>query len=1301
MPPRKRMPGWLAGVGLAAALLLAGAVAQTPAGSTTAAKASPAPPLELSSEERDWLRKHPILTVGTTTDGWPPYEVQANGRVGGLSYDYLQVMAARLGVGLRPRFYRDWPSLLDAACRGEVDVVMSVSITAMRTRCFSFTRPYQTVHPALVGRHLDAERLQSAPAGLRIAIEDGHLLSKTLSDAYPTWQALIVPDLRHALAAVASGRADAYIGDPHVVARLLRAEPHPTLEVIGPARLPANTLHFATPNDRGELAAALDRALAGITPQARARLQAPWLEPGMEWAAASPLISEEDRRWLATLPVLRVAFDPTWAPLTLRGEDGRMSGMLGDYLQRMQDELGLQLTVVPAQNWAQARALVEAGKADIAPAVGRAGYGAQWHLTGALVTFPSVIVKRHDTDTVADLGDLSGKRIAVSDPDLGRRLKQRLPGTTQITVISEASGLRMVMQRRADAYVGNLASVDNSMRDHRYDGLQVAAPAGITDRVGLAVRDPYARLVPLLDRVVASMGQDTRQQIRKRWLKVDYDYGFARPVVLWSSAAALVIISLLVAAYLRLRAEIARRREVDMRLREISRNLPAVVFKLRRSRAGEYSFTYVAGNPMPLFGLDSPQILDEARALLRRVVVSDRAGLLASLKTSAEQLSPLLHDFHAHGAEGLRWISLNGVPRQVEDGAIHWSGYWVDSTWLHEQNEALEQARAAAVAAATAKSNFLAVMSHEIRTPMAGLSGLLELLGRTSLDPAQRQLLATSVESAAALRQILDDVLDFSKAEAGEMRLEAIEVDLRHVAGATLEIFAPQARKKGLSLRLSLAPGLASVHVGDPFRLRQVLLNLLGNAVKFTHVGEVALAIDVDEPVPPPAGSLQQIRLSVTDTGVGIPASQQETLFRPFVQSDATTTRRYGGTGLGLSICRQLVELMAGTLTLESEVGRGSRLTVTIALPVRQSENSDPHLARRRIQVDIADPALAGSVRSLLERWGVQTTTCDTPTPDAWIGDHLPAQGGGQDAPRAVPSIVLRPQAQTVPPPLHHVATDPLLPNALQRSLHALLQENAATPAARVESSAAALARQLPPILVVEDHPTNQLLIGLQLGELGYRYVIAEDGEAALAMLDRMTPSLVLTDISMPNMDGHTLARRIRARETAGGARLPIIAMTANVLDQGHLTTGTADIDVQIHKPVDLGQLARTLEKWITEPTPAALSPPAQGLRLRMGAHLQPLLRTFLDSTGEDVMAIQAALARHDGLEVSRRVHRVAGALGYFGYTELAVAGRDLSGALEDSSLDLQRAACDDFLLALHAVCTELASLREDEPTAH
>lgn len=1228
--------------------------------------------------ERAWLQRQPTLVVATVARGWAPYESLSGGQPEGLSPDYLRAIAKRLGVTLETRVYDDWPVLIDAACRGEVDVVMSMAITASRTRCLSFTRPYQSVRSALVGRRDAAPRLLAAPSNLRIAVETGHALDESLPDLYPDARIVHVPDLEGALAALDAGRADAYIGNPYVVGLALQRTPHPSLGILGPARLPPITLHFGTPHDRAPLASAIDRALAALPQAERAAIDQRWLDARLDWAGEPPLLAVQEQQWLRDLPVLRVAYDPAWTPLTVRGADGAMSGIIGDYLQRMQDQLGLRLQAVPARDWREARALIAAGKADIAPASDDAGYGPAWRLTRPLVSFPCVIVTRRDSDTIAGLDDLAGGRIAVSDPDVAQRLARTRADLIQVDVASDGEGLRQVANGAADAYVGNLAAVDNHLREDAFRDLHVAAPAGFSDHIGLAVRAPYARLVPLLDRVTADMGEDARQDIRRRWLKVDYDYGIARPVVWWSSALALGIIGLLVAAYLRLRAEIARRREADERLREISRNLPAVVFKLRRSRDGDYRFTYVTGNPRPLFGLEAAQILADASTVFARIRAEDQALLHEAFETSARTLAPVACDFHAAGAEGTRWISLNAVPRRVDADAVHWSGYWDDSTALHAQNDALERARAEAVDAAAAKAHFLAVMSHEIRTPMAGLAGLLELLGRTPLAPTQRQLLSTSIESAASLRQILDDVLDFSKADAGQMQLETIDMDLREMASAVVEVTLPQARAKGLALQLSIDPMLATVHAGDPYRLRQVLLNLLGNAVKFTTAGHVALSLATEAGAPAGEGDLQQVRIEIRDTGVGIAPAQQALLFRPFVQADPTMTRRHGGTGLGLSISRQLVDLMGGDLQLHSTPGAGTQLAISLSLPVRRASGDDAELAGLRVRVDLAEPVLREAVNGLLRGWGVARVH-DEADAQAWIID-APASPA-----RADRSIVLLPHADE-PPGSLQLDNDPVLPTHLRRALLAILQ-----PSAGDAPHLPAPRRRLAPILVVDDHPTNQMLIGLQLDELGYPHVIVGDGQAALDSLAAQRPSLVLTDISMPVMDGHALARRIREQE-AGEARLPIIAMTANVLDE----SSSADLDAHLHKPVELAQLSAVLAHWLPhDDAPASGGhPAAHPLRERHGEHLGLLLDTFLETTAQDRLAVDAAMARDDALDAARHIHRISGALGYLGYAPLAVAGRDLSHALERASLASHRDACAHFLQQLEDVCEALAQLR-------
>ena len=1238
----------------------------------------------LSPQETHWLHDHGTVVVGSFQGGWPPFETNQNNEVGGLSNDYLNWVAQRLGVRLVTRSYPDWPALLEATCRGEVDVVMNVSITSRRTRCLAFTRPYLSTSVVIVGKTGDPRLRGRPPEDLRIAVERGHATGDLLAEWSPGAHQVVMNSTDTALDAVARGEADVYYGNPYAVSYTLKRRPRPGLEIIGPARLPSSSLHFATPNTESELASVIDKTLQQMDPATRQQINERWLDPSLAWASGGELaLSDQERAWLRKLPVLRVAFDPTWAPLTQLGADGRMSGILGEYLQKMESQLGITIEPVKAANWSEARALIQSGNADIAPFVDESGYGDHWHPTKPLVSFPCVIVTRRNGPVIAGIQDLGELRVAVSDPDLGHRLRGNVPNAGQLQVNNDAEGLAAVEQGRADAYIGNLATVDSSLRETSSLNLRVAAPAGFNDRVGLAVRTPYAPLVPLLDRVAAGISEDEKQAIRKRWLEVDYDYGIARPLVLWGSLAAIAVMAVLVGAYVKLRREVRRREEADSRLHEISRNLPAVVFKLRRDREGAFSFTYVTGNPQPLFALDSQQILEDPEQLFQRVNADDHEALVAAFEQSASDMQPIERDFRSQGSQGWRWTSLRAVPRKVADGIVHWSGYWVDATHNHEQNEALAKAKEAAEAAATAKSNFLAVMSHEIRTPMAGLAGLLELLDRTPLDAEQRQLVATSTDSAASLRQILDDVLDFSKAEAGEMRLEAIDVDLRQVVCGVIEVLVGQARAKGLELRCQLHPELAALYIGDPFRLRQVLLNLVGNAIKFTHRGHVEIDVCATEQ---PEGPL--VRLRVTDTGVGIPQEQQEHLFRPFVQADATTTRRYGGTGLGLSICHQLVELMHGSLSLQSIVGMGTRLEASIPLPVRKRTTMDPDLVGRIASLEIEDARLMQMARQILLSLGLVDqaplgTAADLRiTDDAALAQH-PSDillrrhneaGEGSSAARVVHS-------------------DPLLYTTLHTALRLAVGSDVRTPEVMAPMLLTSeQARPQPPILVVEDHPTNRMLIAKQLDRLGYRYVLTTNGLEALAQLDELQPALVLTDVSMPHMDGYTLARHIREREIGTDRRLPIIAMTANVLADDMTRSYDSGMDAHVHKPVSLVDLGRLLQCWLPPATErrAVIDPE---LVRRFGADLPDLIRSFLETTAEDLRQLRSAMDAGDTHETASRIHRIAGALGHFNYQQLTVEARLLIEQIERDGLQAHRNLCEAFFSQVEAACEGLRSL--------
>jgi len=280
----------------------------------------------------------------------------------------------------------------------------------------------------------------------------------------------------------------------------------------------------------------------------------------------------------------------------------------------------------------------------------------------------------------------------------------------------------------------------------------------------------------------------------------------------------------------------------------------------------------------------------------------------------------------------VRYLSSDAVPLAAADGTVRWNGYWVDVTAQEQAARGLARARDDAEAATRAKSDFLATISHEIRTPMNGVIGLLDVLERTRLDTEQRKMVSTIEHSAEALLHILDDVLDFSKIEAGHLTFDARPSDPRSIVDGAVAILAAQAEAKGLALHTRFDEALAAGVLVDDGRLRQVLLNLIGNAIKFTAAGNVDVEVRVDETL----ASRQRLRFIVMDTGIGIHAAKLRQVFAPFTQAESSTTRRFGGTGLGLSISRRLIERMGGHIAIDSEPGQGTTVTVTLDLPIAE-----------------------------------------------------------------------------------------------------------------------------------------------------------------------------------------------------------------------------------------------------------------------------------------------------------------------------------------------------------------------------
>ncbi len=879
--------------------------------------------IELTPLEKSWLKNNPVVSVGGSPD-WTPFNfADETGEYKGIAHDYLQLIAQKTGLSFDITI-APWSESLRNLKDNQIDLLGAVYDTVERRRYLNFSKPYfEVLDFFFIRDDVDAKTLEDLK-GKRVAIPKGYANIAFLEENFPELEVVLVETFSEAIDTVLERRAE-LLYDTY--GSLIYAIENKGINTIIPFKSTSNFgkkyIHIATRKQLPELASIIQKGLDGISEVERRAISKRWL--GSRVVESDPdkqiEMSFEERLWLSNNPVLRFAGDPNWLPYEAFNSDNEYVGIVAEYLALIEKKLGIRFKMVQTRSWSESVEKVKQGEIDVLSETSDSDLKTHLNFTRHYVSSPLVIIMNKNASYIDGIEQIKNKRIAlIKDYGYVPKIVKAYPDIVFQRVDSIQQGLAEVSTAKVDVLVATLAQASFHISDLGMNNIRIVGQTDFETQLAFGVKTELPHLLGLFDRALLSITPDEKQQIMNKWGKPKYAERINYQLLFQVAVGLLLIILFTLYWNRKLAKEVGLRKVAEEQTRILIDKIPLQIV------VTSYDGHVLSANPQ---ALDDHQIAEAEMAKYNimdfYVNKSDRDSVINEIteKGMVEQKIVSMHGLHKQVRKMM--LSITPIVYLNEPALLSIA---VDLTDRLEFEDTLAKAKEYAEAASRAKSEFLANMSHEIRTPMNAILGFTGLLLEEVDDPKLKSFVNIIQAAGRNLLVLINDILDLSKIEAGKLTIDKIPCNPADQFQDLNDMFSLKAREKSIALEFNIDPRLpSSLHL-DAVRLRQVLFNLLGNAIKFTEQGVIRLQLNADNE--DEARSKVDLVISVEDSGIGISQDQQKLIFEQFAQSSGQDSRKYGGTGLGLSISKRLVEMMGGTLTLESTLGKGSIFTVKL-----------------------------------------------------------------------------------------------------------------------------------------------------------------------------------------------------------------------------------------------------------------------------------------------------------------------------------------------------------------------------------